>query len=114
MKFAAAFLLLVATCLGQIVSPPKLKAGPAGIELSVTAEGTQPFTYQWFSGVSVLVPVAGATQSVLILKPPYVPTLYRCVVGNKAGSTTSGTVRVATTTQADAADVTVTVKVPKP
>ncbi len=60
----------------------------AKVTISVTADGTQPFTYQWFKGTA---PIAGATNATLIFDPFTAANVgtYHVVVSNAAGSATS-------------------------
>lgn len=63
------------------------------VTLTVTADGTQPFTYQWFrDGVAI----PGATAADLVL-PNFTAEqggLYHATVSNEAGSTTSNKVQL--------------------
>src|SRR5207302_798534 len=60
-------------------TPPSISVQPAGssitsgqtANLSVTAAGTSPFTYQWYTGTSgnTSSPIGGATNSSVIVSP---------------------------------------------
>jgi hypothetical protein len=77
------------------------------IVLTATAEGTQPFAYQWHRNGQ---PLPGETQAVLTITDPKATGAYHCVISNSAGSAQTPPVRLANTAQADAADITITRK----
>lgn len=69
------------------------------VEFAVTADGTQPFTYQWFfaptgTGATAATPIAGATGQELTIGPLTLAHagIYYVRVSNSAGSTTSSNV----------------------
>jgi hypothetical protein len=71
--------------------PPAAQSVEPGQDVSffVLADGTFPFTYQWFKDG---VPVAGATEPTLVLPDVEVSEAgdYSVQVSNAAGSATSG------------------------
>jgi hypothetical protein len=84
-----------------VVVPPTVAAPPvaaalllgAGHQLTVTATGTAPFSYQWFRDAA---PIPGATASSLTLQTVRLSDAgsYTVVVRNSAGSITSAPVTV--------------------
>jgi len=81
----------VATAPPIILTQPfshTLKVGSA-VFLSVRALGVQPFTYQWFFGTNA---IDGATNATFLLRIQSIEQsgAYSVVVGNSAGTATSG------------------------
>ncbi len=72
------------------------------------AQGTPPLTYQWHRNGK---PIANATRPEIILGR-YDTGTYHCAVTNPAGTLNTPTFRIATTTVADAPEVTITSKRP--
>lgn len=70
--------------------------------LSVVAEGTPPFEHQWLRGGSIWVPLAddprvsGATAGTLLIAglTPSDADMYRCVISNAYGETTTAPVQL--------------------
>src|SRR5204863_309928 len=63
--------------------------------LSVSAAGTAPLTFQWYSGA--LAPIAGATSSSFATPPLTNTTSYWVRVSNSAGSVDSATATITVT-----------------
>lgn len=85
------------------------------VTLSVTAQGTQPFTYQWeksTGGTAPFAAIAGATSDKLVLTnvTPANVGVYRVRISNAAGSITSptATLRVIVGPTIEAYTITVT------
>lgn len=105
MKLSALIFLLLLAAVSA--APPTVALTDRTITLQATADGTQPFTYQWHrNGVAI----PGATAAQLVITDPKATGAYHCLVANSAGSTRTPSVRLANTTVADAAEVTVTRK----
>ncbi|MHB0969479.1 MAG: Ig-like domain-containing protein [Thermoanaerobaculia bacterium] len=64
--------------------------------VSVDADGTTPFTYQWYEQTSpgVFSPIAGATSDVYIISSLVAPVTLRVTVTNSCGSATSPNVTI--------------------
>lgn len=88
-------------------TPPAITGGPssqtvnagASAQLSVTAAGTAPLTYQWYVGSSgnTAAPISGATGSSLTVTPA-ATTSYWVRVSNSCGAVNSGTATVTVNT----------------
>ena len=75
--------------MNAVVSPASASRGLGGKAiLAVTANGSTPFTYQWYDGASAL---AGQTNSTLRLEPLQLADAgsYTCAVTNSLGGTVS-------------------------
>jgi hypothetical protein len=97
--------LLAAVLIGA--QAPVHVAGDRTITLTATAEGTQPFAYQWHRNGA---PLPGETKAVLIITDAKATGVYHCVISNSAGSTQTPPVRLGNTAQTDAAEITITRK----
>jgi hypothetical protein len=88
-------LLFLALAVSAIAQSFNASVGQS-VEFSVTAQGTQPFTYQWFfaptgTGASSAAAIPGATGQKLVVGPlqPKDAGVYYVRVSNAAGSATS-------------------------
>jgi len=80
----------------SIVQQPASATISAGqqVTLSVTAGGTAPFSYQWFTGTSGTgTPISGQTQSTLTVAPA-TSTAYWVQVRNSCGTANSATATI--------------------
>lgn len=111
-------LLCGAVCALAQSTPPDVAADAVGgkkVTISVTANGTAPFTYQWskatLAAPTAFAPLPSATMAELVLAAitPADAGIYRVVISNSAGSITSptATVRVITLPGVEAFTVTV-------
>lgn len=112
-KILAILLLTAATTLAQNAStlPPTVSQKDNRIELAAVTEGTEPFKYQWYIGIT---PIPEGTQKVLTLNPPYKAGRYICIVTNSAGSCLSKSIEVEVTQEQSAPDMKIVVKQPSP
>jgi hypothetical protein len=79
---------------GPACTPPSITQQPAGsaitsgsaAQLSVTASGTSPFSYQWFTGArgDVSMPVNGGTAAAIEISPAVTTSLWVRVTGQCA------------------------------
>lgn len=92
------------TC-GSTCTPPSITAQPQSATisggsrtLSVTATGTTPFSYQWYTGTSgnTAAPISGATGSSITVSPNST-TSYWVRVTNSCGSANSATATITVT-----------------
>lgn len=115
--FAAALLVALAPSAVAQTTPPDVSADAVigkTVTLSVTAQGTQPFTYQWERaniGSTAFAPVNGATSASLVFPALAAANVgvYRVRITNVAGSITSptATVRLATSPSIESFTITV-------
>lgn len=98
---------LAGAAFGQ--TAPVVVAGKKTVTLTATADGTQPFTYQWYRNGAAM---AGETKTALVITDPKATGIYECEVSNSAGKTRTPSVRLANTAIAAAAVITVTRKSP--
>jgi sugar lactone lactonase YvrE len=72
---------------GALVRAVQLTVG-ANVKLSVTADGTPPFSYQWFKNSAV---ISGATSATYLISNAQLADAgdYSAVVSNNAGTTTA-------------------------
>jgi hypothetical protein len=85
-------------------APPSISVQPAGstitsgqsANLSVTATGTSPFTYQWYTGTSgnTASPIGGATNSSVMVSPTTTTSYWVRVTGQCAPPIDSSTATV--------------------
>lgn len=89
-----------------IVTPPSSQAITAGqsVTLSVTASGTAPLSYQWYTGDSgnTSSPIGGATGSSVTVSPA-TTTSYWVKVSNSCGFANSATATVTVTSNTPSA-----------
>lgn len=98
-------LTITVSVFGQVA--PVVVAGDKSITLTAAADGTQPFTYQWFrNGVAL----TGETRSSLVITDPKTTGVYECEVRNSAGKIRTPSVRIANTAATNAAVTTITRK----
>ncbi|HZI32219.1 MAG TPA: immunoglobulin domain-containing protein, partial [Candidatus Binatia bacterium] len=74
---------------GAVVSPASINRGVGStVIFSVTADGSEPFTHQWYDGATAL---AGETNATLTLSPVLAADAgsYTCAVTNSLGGTVS-------------------------
>lgn len=92
------------TC-GPVCTPPSITSGPQSATISggsrtltVTATGTAPLSYQWYTGTSgnTSSPIAGATSSSVTVTPTST-TSYWVRVTNSCGSVNSATATITVT-----------------
>lgn len=102
------FFALSVASFGQAIAPVVVAADRT-VTLTANAEGTKPFTYQWYRNGA---PLAGETKSALVITDQKATGIYECEVSNSAGKTRTPSVRLANTSVADAAVTTVTRKAP--
>jgi hypothetical protein len=105
---------------GPACTPPSITAHPAGTsissgnsaQLSVTASGTGPFTYQWFSGSSgdVSTPINGGTGSTIVVTPANTASYWVRVSGQCAPAATSNAAIVIVTVPCLPPQITSTLK----
>jgi hypothetical protein len=87
-----------------VICYPKITSQPAGASinegssatLSVTATGTAPLTYQWYTGAAgnTASPIAGATGSLLTVTPAVTTSYWAQVKGSCPVNSTAATVTV--------------------
>lgn len=86
---------LVATALMPSLRADQSVSAPVGttVTISVTADGAEPFTYQWQKNGNI---ISGATNTSLVLANAQLSDTgaYRAVVANSQGNTTSDTAHV--------------------
>lgn len=100
------FLLFILLA-GVACAQPVLVTGDKKVVLTAEAEGTKPFTYQWYRNN---VKVVGETSEKLVITDPKATGVYHCVIRNSAGETKTPTVRLSNTAQESAATITITRK----
>lgn len=91
-SFLVLFLLVAATVL-RAATATVTEGVSKGVTISVTANGTMPFSYQWRKAQpnQAPQPIAGATAATFVIPNPKVTDsgIYSVVVSNSAGSTVS-------------------------
>jgi hypothetical protein len=77
----------------SIVQQPQSQTVPAGssVTLGVTANGSSPFTYQWYQGASGTTTTPVGNNSSTLTVAPAAATSYWVNVSNSCGSAASGT-----------------------
>ncbi|WP_221029082.1 chondroitinase-B domain-containing protein [Actomonas aquatica] len=90
--------VVVAPTVGAIDAPAAVTAGEDA-SITVTPEGTGPFTYQWYEGESgdTATPIAGATGATLDLTALDATTSVWLRVTNTAGSADTDTITITAT-----------------
>lgn len=109
MKSILLFLALAISVAAQVPDPGRVPVGKV-VTLAVSAEGTPPYTYQWFKDG---IPVQGKTESLLVLSPFVAEHagLYHATVTNENGTATSNKVQLVPVKMPTKATITVTVAV---
>ena len=92
-KYILIFCLLSSLAFAQTAPDPGRVPINKTVTLTVTADGTQPFNYQWYKDNQTL---ANETKVDLVFSSFNETNggLYHCVVSNEAGSTTSNKVQL--------------------
>jgi len=104
MRYLFLFLLLMGIAMAQT---PSLVVTAKSVTLSVSAVGTQPFTYQWYkNGVAIV----GATNQTLVIATSRPTGTYYVIITNSVGQMKSGDVKLSNTTSTSASDITITRK----
>jgi hypothetical protein len=105
---------------GPACTPPSILVQPAGsaitignaAQLSVTASGTSPFTYQWFTGVSgdASTPLNGGTAATIVVSPATTTSFWVKVTGQCAPAANSQVAVVSVTIPCVPPQVTATLR----
>lgn len=99
------FLILAVVASAQVA--PVIAVATKTVTITASADGTQPFTYQWFRNGD---PLDGETKPELVITDPKATGVYFCRISNSAGEADTPTVRLSNTSQASMADYTLTRK----
>jgi len=103
-----------------VCTPPSIASPPSGssitsgstAQLSVTASGTGPFSYQWFTGLSgdVSTPVNGGTAATIVVTPANTTSYWVRVTGQCAPAANSSAATVVVTAPCAAPQIIGTLK----
>ena len=105
MRILIALCLFVLSATAQVA--PVISVAPKTVTITASADGTKPFTYQWFRNGD---PLDGETKPELVITDPKATGIYFCRISNGAGEADTPTVRLSNTSQASMADYTLTRK----